>query len=253
MSVRTLLVEDEPLSRLYLSHLLSASFPQLEVIGHAATEADALAQIEQLQPDLIFLDIELQSGTGFGVIEKMATANTGVIFTTAMDQMARALLCMSGVGYLQKPIDGEALSEALQKFQSEIAAAQKAVALEHLRQSLANNYQALTVYLPGPNGAIHAPLQSIIRFESAGTDTTETILTNDESHTTTLDLRTLEDLLGPSGFYRVHPHHLIHTACIAGKPDVQQGVVKMQDGSWVPVSARKMEGLLRIEGLREVD
>ena len=60
------------MSRLYLSHMLATHFPQVEVVGYATTEAEALSQIQALRPDLIFLDIELQWGTGFGVIEKNA-------------------------------------------------------------------------------------------------------------------------------------------------------------------------------------
>jgi two-component system LytT family response regulator len=73
MKLRTLLVEDEPLSQFYLGSLLK-QLPMVEVVAKAGTEEEAITAIQALKPDLIFLDIELHSGTGFGVLRRTNTS-----------------------------------------------------------------------------------------------------------------------------------------------------------------------------------
>ena len=150
---------------------------------------------------------------------------------------------MSGVSYLQKPIDATALTIALEPIQEAPKAAQKAIALEHLRQSLAHNYEAQTICLSGPEGEVHLPLHPIIRVQATGEAPPRIFLVGGTEYVVAGSLRILESLLTPSGFFRTHPDHLINTLHAAEFLEGERLFVKMQEGSPVPVSPRKKDAL----------
>lgn len=113
MSYRALLIEDEELSRRRLRRLLEAH-PEVEVVGEAASGPEAVAQVAQNSPDLVFLDIDLPEFDGFEVLKRCTTAPL-VIFTTGHDEYALQAFEAAGIDYLLKPIEPETLGRALRK------------------------------------------------------------------------------------------------------------------------------------------
>jgi len=114
MSYRALVIEDEGLARLRLRRLLEAH-PEIEVVGEAASGPEAVAQIDQHRPDLVFLDIDLPEFGGFEVLKRCAAAPPLVIFTTGHDEYALQAFEAAGIDYLLKPIEPETLGRALRK------------------------------------------------------------------------------------------------------------------------------------------
>src|SRR3546814_195691 len=112
---KAIIVEDEPRSRELLRSLVSANCPEVEIVALAGNVAEATALIKQHKPDLLFLDIELQTGTGFDVLQKIDGLEPAVIFTTAYDHYAIKAIKFSAADYLLKPIDIEELKEAVGK------------------------------------------------------------------------------------------------------------------------------------------
>jgi len=112
MSYRALVIEDEGLARLRLRRLLEAH-PEIEVVGEAASGPEAVAQIDQHRPDLVFLDIDLPEFGGFEVLKRCAAAPPLVIFTTGHDEYALQAFEAAGIDYLLKPIEPETLDRAL--------------------------------------------------------------------------------------------------------------------------------------------
>jgi two-component system LytT family response regulator len=108
-----LIVEDERLARQELRRLLQ-DFPEVEIVGEAPNVDEALLAIERLQPDLLFLDIQMPGGDGFALLERL-DAVPWVIFTTAYDQYALKAFEVSALDYLVKPIAPERLSAAIEK------------------------------------------------------------------------------------------------------------------------------------------
>src|ERR1044072_912052 len=115
MTYKALIVEDEVLSRDFLKNLLAEFCPHIDVIGMAGTVEEAVAFINTHLPDIVFMDIEMQSGTGFDVLLKVARRNFRVIFTTAYDHYAIKAIRFSAVDYLLKPISLEELQQAVSK------------------------------------------------------------------------------------------------------------------------------------------
>ena len=115
--MRALVVDDEPLARRELRRLLAAH-PAVQVIGEAGNIDEARSRIEELGPDLVFLDIQMPGGTGFDLLTRLDHVPR-IIFTTAYDQFAVKAFEVNALDYLLKPIEPERLAAALAKFRPE--------------------------------------------------------------------------------------------------------------------------------------
>src|SRR5262245_62593850 len=122
MELKTVLVDDEQLARDELSYLLG-QLGGVEVIGQAGNGVEALATIERLRPDLVFLDVQMPGLTGFEVARRLldAEASSQIIFVTAYDQHAIEAFEVNAVDYLLKPVDGARLELALQRARRRIS------------------------------------------------------------------------------------------------------------------------------------
>jgi two-component system, LytTR family, response regulator len=111
--MRAMVIDDEMLARRELRRLL-AEFTWLEIVGEAANIDEAIAVIERLSPDLLFLDIKMPGGNGFDLLARLERVPR-VIFTTAYDQHAVRAFEVNALDYLLKPIEPERLTAALLK------------------------------------------------------------------------------------------------------------------------------------------
>jgi two-component system LytT family response regulator len=116
VSFRTLLIDDEPLALSRLRRLLKVHAASVTIIGEAENGQEAVEKIEALQPDLIFLDIQMPELSGFEVLERIGHMPL-IIFTTAYDEFALRAFDTNSVDYLLKPIDPERLQKAIDKLQ----------------------------------------------------------------------------------------------------------------------------------------
>jgi two-component system, LytTR family, response regulator len=117
--IRAIIVDDERLARTELRRLLAAH-PEIEIVGEAANIVDAESAINTLQPELIFLDVQMPGGSGFDLLAALDDAPE-VIFTTAFDAYALKAFEVNALDYLQKPIEAKRLAAALTRAQSRIA------------------------------------------------------------------------------------------------------------------------------------
>lgn len=116
--MRAIVIDDERLARKELINLLN-QLETVEVVGEAVNVEDAKEKIEQLQPDVIFLDIQMPEKTGFDLLEELDQV-PHVIFTTAYDEYALKAFQVNALDYLLKPIEPKRLEEAIQKLQGKI-------------------------------------------------------------------------------------------------------------------------------------
>ena len=109
---KAVIIDDERLARNELKKLL-LEFPEIEVVGEAANAAEGLEKIENLSPDLIFLDIQMPGKTGFDMLTELDSA-PHVIFTTAYDEYALKAFEVNALDYLMKPVEPKRLADAIQ-------------------------------------------------------------------------------------------------------------------------------------------
>ena len=123
MAIRTLVVDDEPLARSNVLALLKRD-PQIEIVGQSGGGADALADIERLSPDLVFLDVEMPECDGFDVLEMLGSkAAPAIVFVTAYEKYALAAFDAGALDYVLKPFDDMRFELALTRAKERIAAA----------------------------------------------------------------------------------------------------------------------------------
>src|SRR5262245_9502482 len=127
MDLRTVLVDDEPLAREELGYLLD-QLDGIDVVGEATNGPDALAAIERLNPDLVFLDVQMPGLTGFEVARRLADRRLGsqIVFVTAFDQHAIEAFEVNAVDYLLKPVDPQRLEVAVQRVRRRISSDRQA-------------------------------------------------------------------------------------------------------------------------------
>jgi two-component system LytT family response regulator/two-component system response regulator LytT len=222
MDLRTVLVDDEQLARDELGYLLG-QVGGVEVIGQAGNGVEALATIERLHPDLVFLDVQMPGLTGFEVARRMLDGGptSQIIFVTAYDQHAIAAFEVNAVDYLLKPVDQARLEVALQRARRRISfdrhldrehvtgsvsadQLEKIVELVTERQS---RRERLAVKVGERFLLVHA---DEILYASLADDSI-TVVTN--QHAGTSNYRTLDELqarLDPAVFWRVHRSHLVN-------------------------------------------
>src|SRR5579864_489408 len=115
--IRAVIIDDERLARNELKKLLQ-EFPEIEIIAEAANSAEGIEKIDSLNPDLIFLDIQMPGKTGFDMLSELDRAPS-VIFTTAYDEYALKAFEVNALDYLLKPVEPKRLADAIQKLHVE--------------------------------------------------------------------------------------------------------------------------------------
>jgi two-component system LytT family response regulator len=120
MKIRTLVVDDEPLARERIRRMLRGE-PDVEIVGECGNGANAVSLIEELAPDLVFLDIQMPEKNGFEVLQEIAAGRMpSVIFVTAYDQYAIRAFEVHALDYLLKPFNRERFQAALNRVRDEI-------------------------------------------------------------------------------------------------------------------------------------
>lgn len=240
--MRTVIVEDELLSRLYLSSLLDNFCPEVEVVAKAESEQAAIEAITRLQPDLVLLDIELRSGSGFEVLRKLEHTGACIIFITALDHYAINAIRICGMDYLQKPVENESLQAAVRSAAQNRDNDRSRASLACLLEALENGGVPRRLLLPDEKGE-SVLINEIVRIESADKGSIF-LLENGSSRADASSLSHWEQLLRDLHFFRIHPLHLVNIAKVAGvESDKLQ--LNMCDGSIVPASPKRIAELAR--------
>ena len=136
--IRTIIIEDEPVSREMLTLMLQRYKDDIEIIDTCSNPTDGIESIAKHQPDLIFLDIQMPKMNGFDMLKKIPVINFEVIFTTAFDQYAINAIRISALDYLLKPVDDEDLALAIEKCKERLQSKKSGKQFENLFNNLTN-------------------------------------------------------------------------------------------------------------------
>ncbi len=243
--IRAVIVDDEQHCIDHLTRLLKKHSDEIELTGHFMNVSDGIKAIKSLQPDLVFLDVQIHDETGFDLLGKIKEKNFEVIFTTAFDRFAVQAFKFSALDYLLKPVDPEDLSAAIKK----IKASDKHSGFnEQINNLLFNirsaNRQLQRICVPVLNGMIFLEVNEIIRLKS-DSNYTQFFLKDGQKIMVSRTLKEFDDLLSGNNFFRIHQSHLINLACIKQYTKGKGGYVTMTDGAEIEVSVRKKEEFLK--------
>jgi two-component system LytT family response regulator len=238
--VRAIIIDDEKNALEVLSSQLLHYCPNVQVIKKCESGEEGISAINELNPDLIFLDIEMPKINGFDVLNQTAQKSYKVIFTTAYDQFAIKAFKYSTIDYLLKPIDIEELKQAIKKVtnDSEYHLNQKITSLfEHYGY---HKPKANKIALPIGDGYEMIAFENIIRAESESNYTV--IYLNDKRRVmVSKTLKEIEENLNDSQFFRIHNSHLINTEYINKFFKSDGGYVVLLDGTQINISRTKRE------------
>lgn len=246
MSLRSIIVEDEKHSRETLKSLLEEFCMGIEVIEMASSVEEAVKKITIERPDVIFLDIELQTGTGFDVLGQVAHLNFEVIFTTAFEQYAIKAVKFSSLDYLLKPIDLEELQKAVEKAKTKKNQEVYKKQLETLMLNLKQQKPQLNkICLATSEGFEFINVNDIIYCKAEGSYTTF-ILKNTEKLLVSKHLKAYEDLLLEQDFMRVHNSYLINLKEVKKYIKADGGYIIMNNNDSVSISRAKKDDFVKI-------
>lgn len=204
--IRTLIVEDEPLSRRALRALVE-EVEWLQLVGEAADGLQAVKQIDSMHPDLVFLDVHMPELSGIQVLERVEH-QPAVVFTTAFDRYAVAAFELEAIDYLIKPFGQRRFHATLERVRRRLAEPEGLPpARERVRSALAEG-PLRRLFARKGNRIVPLPIGEISRFEACD-DYTEAHCQG-EAFLLDLRLQELERRLDPTRFVRVHRSHVVN-------------------------------------------
>jgi two-component system LytT family response regulator len=228
--MRALIIDDERLARKELAKLLE-EHPSIEIVGEAMNADEAEQMINELNPDLLFLDIQMPGRTGFQLLESLESVPL-VVFTTAYDVFALKAFEVNALDYLLKPIQAERLSEAVHKIMEK----ERAKAGRAAGKKLGLEDQ---VFVKDGERCWFVNLANIRFFESDG----NYIKVYFDSNRPMIhkSLNALDDRLDERAFFRASRKHIINLSWVEGiEPWFNGGLmVKLRGGDKVEVSRRQ--------------
>lgn len=233
MAIKTIIIDDERLARVELRKLLG-EFSTIEVVDEAANASEALEKIETLQPELIFLDIQMPGKSGFDLLADLDSSPT-VIFTTAYHEYAIKAFEFNALDYLTKPIDPRRLADAIQKIQGLDGRRSAAVTLPPLG-ALGEQDQ---VFVKDGERCWFVKLSEIRLFESVGNYAR--VFFGPNKPLILKSLNALEERLDSRIFFRTNRKHIVNLRMIDKVEPYFNGglLLELKGGEKIEVSRRQ--------------
>lgn len=241
--LKAIIIDDVAEARETLKKDLDNYCPEINVIGEAEGVVSGAKLLKTMATDLVFLDIQMQDGSGFDILEILPEINFKIIFTTASDAFAIKAFRFSAVDYLLKPIDPDELMEAVKKVKE--SKNDEPEQFDLLLDTVKTQAQPQRLALHTLEKIQVTNIQDIVRCESSGNYTTF-FFTNADKLLVTKTLKDYDKMLAEHGFVRVHQSHLINSNQIKEYIKTEGGYLVMKDASRVPVSLRKKPMVMKM-------
>ena len=243
MKIKAVIVDDESIAREVLENYLKKYCPVVEVIGQAQHIKEAVPMIQSLQPQLVFLDVEMPYGNAFDVLEACQDQQFETIFITAYSEYSLRALNMSTAYYILKPIDITELISAVNKVQLSILKTEDFNRTKILLENLKLQPEKQQIILPTLQGFDVIKTENIIKLQANG-NFTDVYLADGSCKMICKFLKHFDELLSVP-FIRVHRSFIVNTRFIKSYSKSAGGFVTLLDGSEIEVSATYKEHLLK--------
>jgi len=242
--LKTVIIDDDYVSRMILRDMLEKFLDNIEILGEAGTVADGVKLIENTDPELVLLDISMPDGTGFDLLDKLKSINFKLIFITAYSEYAVKAFKYSAFDYIIKPLNVEDLTKAIKRI-PHIMQVDNKVRVKTLKDNLLSNEETTskTVALPEINGFAIINAEDIVRCEGKR-NYTRIIFKDSSEKIVSRTLLEFEHLLAPLGFVRIHRSHLVNFQNVVRYIKSAGGMVELKTGELLKVSPKHKENLL---------
>jgi two-component system LytT family response regulator len=240
--IRSVIVEDETAAREVLRSYLTKYCPQVEIVGEAHNSREAVPMLHELEPQLVFLDVEMPFGNAFDVLEACSDLTFETIFVTAFSEYSLKALNRSAAYYLLKPISIEELIVAVNKVHQQVMNKEmfnrNKVIVENFKEPKPEKQQ---VILPTMEGFEIVKMQEIVRLKGNG-NFTDLYLTDGTKKMACRFLKHFSEML-PLPFIRVHKSHIVNLRFV--KLYNKGGFITLEDGVEIEISPTYKEDFLR--------
>lgn len=237
MKVKSLIIDDNPFIIDLLSDLLREQHPGVMALGSAKSGKEGIEKIKAVQPDLVFLDVEMPDMSGFDMLGKLPEITFQTIFITSYSHYAIRAIRFNALDYLVKPIAESELRQAIKRYYNSRKAGTN---LGRVQDAMANlqteKVEDKKLFLNTQEGELRIVLKTIVRIEGER-NYSNIYLENNTRILSSKSLVHFEELLSDKGFFRCHRSHLINGFHVT-RLNKQNSFV-LNDRSEIPVSRRK--------------
>lgn len=233
--IRAIIVDDEELARDSLILSLK-KYQQILIIDECSNGFEAVKSINELKPDVVFLDIQMPKLSGFDVVELLANEAPNIIFVTAFDEYAIKAFDANALDYLLKPVNAERLKIAIERLEARIVSETKPEVQTVLKEISKNNLPLQRILIK-ENTKVHViPVHEITHFEAQ--DDYVLIHTKDNSYIKNERISNLEAELDPQIFIRLHRSFLVNIDYVNRIESYLKDskIAKLYTGVEIPVS-----------------
>ncbi len=237
----TVIIDDEPDAVDFIASIIGEYCPGLEVSGKANNVKEGVKLIEEINPELVFLDVEMPNGTGFDLLTHFPQKNFDVVFITAFNHYAIKAIKFSAVDYILKPININEFIEAVNRVISKHSA--NSFSINENFESLLENIRTAhptRLVIPTSDGREYLNPNDIIRIE-ADRSYSWFFIREKRKILVSKHLKEFQDLLNDRNFFRSHNSHLINLDFVKKYVRQDGGYIEMTDGSQVPVSRNRKD------------
>lgn len=245
--LNAILIDDEENSLSALKEKLQSHCKQVHIVGMCSNAENGIEAIDNLHPDIVFLDIEMPVTNGFVMLQRLQYKNFELIFTTAYDHYAVKAIRYSALDYLVKPVEVEELKAAVLKAKEKRSRSYPNPQIELLLEQLVTKKQTYSrIAIPTTEGLQFLKIEDIIYLEASVNYTH--IYCGEKKYIVSRTMKEYEELLPSSIFLR------IHNSCIINKNYVEKyirgegGQVMLSNGVTLDVAKRKKSEFLRAIG-----
>lgn len=240
--LRTIIIENELDAQSLLSNIIEEYCPALELAGVAASIAEGYDLIDRVKPDLVFLDIEIDGGTSFNILDRWKQLPFKVIFTTAYDHYALKAFKYGATDYLLKPYSPQDILRSLERIRSNQYDEAIFNRIEYLIRNTGTE-NASRISISTSDGISLVSVNDIIRIE-ADRSYCFVCLSDGRRILVSKPLKDFEEMLPQPSFYRVHTTHLVNMDFVTRFVKDDGGSIIMTDGRSVPLARRRKQAFL---------
>lgn len=236
--LKTVIIDDEPDARFLLRHALVEKYAnELKIVAEADSVKRGIDILENHKPDLVFLDIQMNDGTSFDLLEQLPNHPFDVVFVTAFDQFALKAFDFYALGYLVKPFKKSSLFNTVDKFINK----QIPTPNPGLKILAGNNGQhdISKIVIPNVEGFHVIDLEDIMYLKSDN-NYSEFYMKSGDKKTSSKTLKDYERLLASKGFYRIHQQYLINLNFVSEYIKQDGGQVIMKNNAFLPIGRRRI-------------
>jgi len=237
----TVIIDDESDAVDFITSIIGEYCPDLVVSGKAHNVKDGVRVINEIKPDLVFLDVEMPNGTGFDLLTYFPNKDFDVVFITAFNHYAIKAIKFSAVDYILKPININEFTEAIDRVieKRDHGPLRDNKNFEALLENIRGSNPTRLV-IPTSDGKEYLNPNDIIRIE-ADRSYSWFFITNNRKILVSKHLKEFQDLLNDRNFFRPHNSHLINLDFVKKYVRHDGGYIEMTDSSQVPISRNRKD------------